>query len=196
MGTLPPNIDPRDPRRFPAARMLQLSCRNTGGVSAAAPAVTPAWYTTPMANIWDTVDNDYPVSFARGNSLSGSGPYMKGDPVTGVVTLTAPPDRSLPFYAWMSFLVYNDAAAGNYCARFGMIHYNVADITVDYQVVANAEFNGALLAGGFNTKSASGMGVVPPGRTFNLHVGWDNGGLAGAKMFLGSDRNRFGVMTF
>lgn len=216
MGFLPPNVANEDPQRFPAARLVELrreATEYTGvgpadGYSAALPNATTPWFTgASLLGHYTTVVYDYASSVSRVGQSAGSGPHIRGGPSEGLIFVTAPLDRPLPYVAWANTMFRANTATtppNTLRARLGLVRSNPASESVEYRVldedftITSNTLNGELI-----TASCFGFDVVPPGQTYKVWSAadapsssisvylWDDGSQAGD-----SHRHHFGVMTF
>ena len=217
MGTLPPNVAPDDPSKFPAARFIQLRRLNAfpanpffGGLNAYGPfpvaTTTPPFQ--PVFNYWDEVVYDYEGSVARKGGISGSGPYLKGAPSTGIIYVTAPYNRPLPYIAQFSAILGSSSAV--VASAIAILRHNPSSTSTDYKVLCNSVWvsNGGN-TGTYQTRHGQGMDVVPPGQTYAVHFSGTTGSGSGpgagvycaysgssSTDFISVGGNTFSVLTF
>lgn len=206
MGSLPPNVVPDSPRDAPAPRMVELYCTTRGvgtywpadfggtGAPLAGTTYSYRYDTNAITTLWDAVRYDYEGSVARSNSLSGSGPYLKGSPSTGLIYLTAPYDRPLPYIATFNCSIYHGGGTSATAETGGIA---IGRAKGGYPTVSHRTLAGQLLTSGrlYYTDPTSttwdrpialvGMDIVPPGQTYVVYIGWfsSNSGIAAAVRF-------------
>jgi hypothetical protein len=77
---------------------------NASSVTGAPPQLflrAAPWDGPRRIKFWDTVSYDYTRTI-DGNSLAGSGPAVKPSISEGIITITAPEDRPLPYVTWLT----------------------------------------------------------------------------------------------
>lgn len=174
------------PHVGPSARALMLVRRpeqftalnpDNPGYSELSPLLSSPRYTgAQKLTIWNDAVFDYHGSRPRNELIATGVPKLKGVSQTGSIILSAPYERPVPYFAWVTvFMRPTPGALGTPAyreARVGVVRHFPDRPTVNYRVVCEHLERKMTYQENYYNPLAFGFDVVPPGQTYEISAGW------------------------